>query len=99
MPAKTLKKKEPVKQKKLSVVQQTQQLSTETLMAISKMQDDADEFSKTLDMKKFDAVKNTLVQMQKKHVEQAIVNFEFVDKIGAGFKAFPQMKANNQVQE
>ena len=68
-------------------------------MSISKMQDDADEFSKTLDMKKFDAAKNAMVQLQKKHVDQAIVNYELVEKMRDGFKTFPQLKANDQVQE
>ena len=106
-PAKPVAKKEapkpaaPVSQPKVALAEQKQQLSAEVMTQISKMQDKADAFAKTLNMDDFQAVQESLTQLQKKHInaKEAIVNFDIVEQMREGFTEFPQMKNNEFVQE
>ena len=65
------------------------------------MQDKADSVAKTLNMEDFQAVQESLTQLQKKHInaKEAIVNFDIVEQMREGFTEFPQMKNNEYVQE
>lgn len=68
---------------------------------ISKMQDKADAFAKTLNMEDFQAVQESLTQLQKKHInaKEAIVNFDLVESMREGFTEFPQMRNNEYVED
>lgn len=106
-PAKPVVKKEapkpaaPVSQPKVALAEQKQQLSAEVMTQISKMQDKADAFAKTLNMEDFQAVQESLTQLQKKHInaKEAIVNFDLVESMREGFTEFPQMRNNEYVED